>query len=316
MMEGRYSMKWVVQKTGLSSHVLRVWERRYKAVSPDRTDSNRRLYSDDELRRLEMLAILTRSGQGISQIAALPDGDLEAMLAQIPRIGDTKISATDGYAEDKLMRKAWEAVIHLDLTLLRDVLERAGVSFGNAGMSEYLMVPLIERIGSAWETGEISIAEEHAASAVIREVLFLNSRPFAESANAPGIVIATPAGQLHELGAALVASIARRRGWNVTYLGASLPAEEIARAVIRSRSIAVGLSIVYPADDPQLPDELRRLKRLLPDHTPLLIGGRAASSYHLVAAEIGATIPSGLHDFKANLESIREKSATGRIVSP
>lgn len=238
--------------------------------------------------------------------------ELEAMLAKIPRIGDTKSSTTDGSTEENLMLEAWEAVTSLDLNLLRDVLERAGVSLGNAAMSERLMVPLIERIGSAWENGEISIAEEHAASAVIREILFLNSRPFAESPNAPGIVIATPAGQLHELGAALVASVARRRGWNVTYLGASLPAEEIARAVIRSRSIAVGLSIVYPTDDPQLPEELRRLKRLLPDHVPLLIGGRAASSYHDVAGEIGATIPTGLHDFKADLESIREKSATRR----
>lgn len=307
MTEIRYPMKLVVQKTGLSSHVLRVWERRYGAVRPDRTESNRRLYSGEELKRLELLARLTRAGHGIRQVATLSEEELESMVAAIPAGEDPAGQPASGSAEEKLLGEAWSAVVGLDLSLLRNVLERAAVSLGNTGLTEHLMVPLIERIGRGWESGELSVAEEHAASAVVREVLFHNSRPFAESAGAPGIVVATPIGQLHELGAVLVTSIARRRGWNVTYLGASMLAEEIVRAVERSRPLAVGLSIVYPGDDPQLPDELRRLRRLLPEEVAVLVGGRAASSYQEVIGEIGATVVSDLGGFKAELDSLRER---------
>lgn len=308
MSEIVYPIKWVVQKTGLSPHVLRVWERRYKAVSPARTDSNRRIYSASELHRLDLLAKLTGAGHVIGQIANLPDEDLESMVAGIPREGATVGPAVGVPAVEVLLQKAWVAVIAMDLKLLRDLLARAGVELGDSALTEQLMIPLIEKIGRGWENGELSIAEEHAASAVIREVLFLNSRPYAESSSAPGIVITTPAGQLHELGAALVSSIARRRGWKVTYLGASVPAEEIVRAVVRTHSLAVGLSIVYPADDPLLPDELRRLKRLLPAHVGLLLGGRSAMAYCQLAEEIGAVIPTDFDGFKAGLEMLREKA--------
>lgn len=308
MSEMVYPIKWVVQRTGLSPHVLRVWERRYGAVSPARTESNRRMYSAAELHRLELLAKLTGAGHGIGQIANLPDEDLESMVAGIPRERATVGPAVGGAAVEALLQKTWVAVKAMDLELLRDLLERAGVELGDSALTEQLMVPLIEKIGRGWENGELSIAEEHAASAVIQEVLFLNSRPYAESSSAPGIVIATPVGQLHELGAALVSSIARRRGWKVTYLGASVPAEEIARAVARTHSLAVGLSIVYPPDDPLLPDDLRRLKRLLPAHVGLLLGGRSAVAYDQLAEEIGAVIPKDLEGFKAGLDMLREKA--------
>ena len=74
--------------------------------------------------------------------------------------------------------------------------------------------------------------------------------------NAPVLVVATPSGQLHELGALLVGAAAANLGWHVTYLGASLPAAEIAGAALQNRARAVALSLVYPEDDPTLEDEL------------------------------------------------------------
>jgi methylmalonyl-CoA mutase cobalamin-binding subunit len=207
------------------------------------------------------------------------------------------------------MELAWSHVVALEPLKLRSLLDEAGVSLGINGVLEQVMVPLVGRIGTGWESGEISVAEEHAASAVIREVLFLSSRPFAESAGAPGLVVATPSGQLHELGAAMVSSMARRLGWHVTYLGASLPAGEITRAAVRSKAIAVALSIVYPGDDPQMADELRRLRRLLPDGLPILIGGRAAPSYQAAIGEIGATHLTDFSSFKTELDKLREERA-------
>ena len=78
------------------------------------------------------------------------------------------------------------------------------------------------------------------------------------------LVVATPAGQIHELGALLVGAAAANLGWHVTYLGASLPAAEIAGAARQNRARAVALSLVYPEDDPRLEGELTRLRESLP----------------------------------------------------
>ena len=119
------------------------------------------------------------------------------------------------------------------------------------------------------------------------------------------MVITTPAGQLHELGALLAAATASYEGWNVTYLGPNLAAEEIAAAVIQNQARALGLSIVYPMGDPRLVQELIKMKRCLPGSIWLLAGGRATDSYHDVLESIGARVFKSITDFRSNLASNR-----------
>ena len=305
MSGGLYPMKLVSQRTGLSPHVLRVWERRYGAVTPDRSDSNRRLYGDEEVQRLELMAALTRGGHSIGQIASLPLQELESLASSLDPQTEEVDSRVSSTPEEAFMEQAWKFVTELDLQKLRGVLESATVAMGISVMTERLIVPLIERIGQGWELGEISVAEEHAASEVIKEILLMASRPYAAIMGAPILIVATPSGQLHELGGMLVACTARRQGWEVLYMGASLPAEEIVRAAIRSKARAIGLSIVYPADDPELPEELLKLRRLLPDDVALLIGGRAAPGYQKAIDEIGVTLIKNLAGVRSALDALR-----------
>jgi methylmalonyl-CoA mutase cobalamin-binding domain/chain len=125
------------------------------------------------------------------------------------------------------------------------------------------------------------------------------------SGSAPGLVVATPAGQLHELGAVMVAAAAANLGWRVTYLGTSLPAAEIAGAALQNRARAVALSLVYPEDDPQLPQELEALRRFLPADMQIVTGGRAAPSYGEVLHHIGAAISLDLDEFSRLLDGMR-----------
>jgi len=129
------------------------------------------------------------------------------------------------------------------------------------------------------------------------------------------LVVATPAGQVHELGALLVAATAVNFGWRVTYLGASLPAAEIAGAAQLSRARAVALSLVFPDDDPQLEGELGRLREALPPQTPLLVGGRAMPSYRAALKMIGAVPIESLVQLGSTLDDLRKPAnkATRRI---
>ncbi|MGI9240647.1 MAG: MerR family transcriptional regulator [Verrucomicrobiales bacterium] len=302
-------MKMVSQRTGLSAHVLRVWERRYEAVTPDRTGTNRRLYSEEEVRRLELMAILTRSGHSIGQIAQQETEVLEEMVKELPET-TSEVDPQSGSKHtsiDAFYAEAWEAVKNLDGVELESVLDRVTREFGGSSMIEKVIVPLVGQIGARWDDGEISVAQERVASTVIQEVLLLAGRPHSETRGAPDLVVATPAGQLHELGAALVVCIARRRGWQVTYLGASIPAEEIAHTASVKKSPAVALSIVYPSDDPALGAELLRLRRLLQEECAILAGGRASAAYQPALEEIGAKQFAQLDDLKSWLDDERKK---------
>ena len=313
-----YTVRAVAEITGLSPHVLRVWERRYQAVTPRRSDSNRRLYAESEVRRLELLATLTKRGHGISQIAKLPLNDLSRMAGGLKESEWSKgqqsseLSKPGMSPEAQMLEDCWGLVVELDPRGLRVLLEAATLEMGANVLAMRVIAPLISRIGEGWESGAISIAEEHAASAVLKEFLLQGNRPFAESANAPCLVVTTPAGQLHELGAVLVTSMARRAGWSGAYMGPSLPAEEIARAAVRGEATAVAISIVYPADDSRLPDELRNLRRFLPDEISILTGGRAVDAYRSVLDEIGAELPQDMDQFLACLARLRSDRGLNR----
>jgi len=130
-------------------------------------------------------------------------------------------------------------------------------------------------------------------------------RPYAPSDTAPLLVVATLTGQLHELGALLVAAVATSLGWRVAYLGVGLPALEIAGAVHQASARAVALSLVYPDDDPHLPGEVLRLRAALPPVMPLLIGGRAAASYRPALGDAQATFIGSLDELFTALNAIR-----------
>ena len=124
--------------------------------------------------------------------------------------------------------------------------------------------------------------------------------------HAPALVVATPAGQVHELGALLVGATAANLGWQVIYLGASLPAAEIAGAARQRRARAVALSLVYPEDDPKLEGELSRLRESLPTEVPLLVGGRASLAYREHLEKIGAITMENLTHLGLTLDTLRK----------
>ena len=311
-------MKIVAQRSGLSPHVIRVWEKRYNAVEPSRTDTNRRLYSDADISRLSILRVLTEAGHSIGQIASLPTEQLEELarqtnegesgLIRVLNSGETDVKDLEEESRlnsERFLRQALVACIEMDQERLEAVLDRAAVAFGYSGLVEHLAGPLIAEIGERWHRGRLSAAHEHAATATIRSYIENNVRGLPLTDNAPRIVVTTPAGQMHELGAVLVMAVARRIGWRVIYLGPSLPASEIVGAVIQSGAACLALSLAHPADDPGLPAELARLRKLLPDDVLVFAGGRAADSYAGALEAAGVEILPSLTDLRQRLEELR-----------
>ena len=318
MSEVFHSIKAVAQQTGLSTHVIRVWEKRYGAVRPVRSDSNRRVYSSSEVHRLDLLRRATELGHSIGNIARLAPESLAQLLESQPVIQETGATnrspahpsqngATHPEDAQQLVETCMGHIRNLDHQGLEKVLGTAMVALGHQGMLQRLVAPLAFTIGEEWRQGVLKVAHEHFASAVIRTFLWSASRPFSPSDSSPNLIVATPSGQHHELGAVMVAAVARNRGWHVTYLGTCLPAAEIAGAAIQNGSRAVLLSIVYPEDDANLPAELRNLRKLLPNDVKILAGGRASVGYKQCLHEVGAVSMDSLEMLYPSLDAIRSR---------
>jgi DNA-binding transcriptional MerR regulator/methylmalonyl-CoA mutase cobalamin-binding subunit len=281
--ELRHPIKVVCHRTGLTAHVIRVWERRYGLICCQRTDSNRRLYSDEEIDRLRLLKQLTDFGHRISQIACLCLNELYQLhKKESPERVDAPVPVQDltHTTPDQCQARCMEAVENLDALTLTRLLDEACLRYGARTTLLRIVSPLVYEVGEAWRKGDLRVSHEHMATNVVRDFIALGARCYPLAADAPEMVITTPIGQCHEVGALLASAVARDLGWRATYLGPSLPAEEIAACAQTRKARAVALSLVYPSDDPNVPAEITKLRQLLPPSVALLMGGRAAFGYH------------------------------------
>ncbi|MDQ2730533.1 MAG: MerR family transcriptional regulator [Armatimonadota bacterium] len=308
--ENAYPIKIAARRTGLSAHVIRIWERRYGAVSPTRTPTDRRLYSEEDIERLQLLKDATLEGHSISQIAAQSTETLRELVTrdrkdvpEITKSPERDVEPLHGSYLDKCMK----AIDTLDAEGLEQTMAQAAVALGETTMMEHVITPLMYKIGEYWRQGALRVAQEHLAAATSRTFLGCLLRAADPGSSAPNLVVTTLPGQLHELGALMAATTAASEGWRVTYLGPSLPAEEIAGAAIKSDARAVALSLVYPAGDSRVEDELRRLKSYLPAGMELIAGGRSATDYADILEAIGASLLPDLLSFRLKLEQLRTR---------
>jgi DNA-binding transcriptional MerR regulator/methylmalonyl-CoA mutase cobalamin-binding subunit len=307
-MAASFPIQTVAERTGLTPHVIRAWERRYRAIEPERSAGRHRLYSEAEIERIGMLHRAVRSGHSIGKIATLPMEDLRALIANQP--AGTRAAPARGVEDPAapLRNESLAAVSRFDGPALQELLNRALVTFGHMGLLNLVVAPLAEEIGERWRAGVLTAAHEHFFTALVKVFLGDLIRQFSIPASAPCIIVTTPAGQLHELGAIMAAATASNLGWRPVYLGPNLPAHEIAGVAMRNEAAAVALSIVYPEDDPHLAVELGDLARLLPAGTRILAGGRAARGYFEALIRIGALCADSIEEFGSQLDSLRRRA--------
>jgi DNA-binding transcriptional MerR regulator/methylmalonyl-CoA mutase cobalamin-binding subunit len=305
-----FPVRLVVQRTGLSADVLRAWERRYGAVVPHRTAGGQRVYSDADIERLRLLARLVAGGHAIGQIARASDDELQRIAERDVRLAaplpDAASIATDN--GDSLMAAALDATDRMEPEALERLLRGAALRLGADEMIEQVLAPLLFTIGSLWHQGVLRPAQEHVATAVIRGTLSWMMELATPTPNAPCIVVGTPAGQHHEMGAMIAAAVIAGHGNRVLYLGADLPAQDIAAAALQSRASAVALSVVYPYDDPKLAGELMALRAALPSHVGIITGGAAAPGYAEAWHPAAITVARSLDDLRDYIRGLPSNS--------
>jgi MerR family transcriptional regulator, light-induced transcriptional regulator len=302
----RHPIAVAARRTGLSTHVIRVWERRYGAVVPTRSDGGVRLYSDADVRRLRLLHRATEAGRPIGQVARLADG---VLLGLVHEDGEEPgasgpVEAPPRRSAARIVEACVDALERLDGAALYISLSRAVVALTPVGFVREVAVPLLTRVGDLWEAGRITPAHEHLVSTHVRGALGRIIDALDAEPGAQVLVATTPSAERHEFGAMLAGIVAAEQGWRVIYLGPDLPADDVGTAAVHTGAAAVALSMVGAMDGVAVAEYLEALREALPSGVPVLVGGRAAAEHDAAIRGAGALPMPGLDTLAATLATL------------
>ena len=270
-MTNEYPIGAVAKATGLSVDTLRAWERRYNAVMPAHSERGR-VYGDAEIRRLMLLKRAVDGGHPIGQVAGLRDAELEELNRQA-QCYEGEGEPADTAAELKMIVAAMAAC---DVDATNEELGRLAALMRPTDLVHRVVLPLMRHAGRNWEKGRLQVAQEHALSACVRNLLgaLLRLGPRGQSAGL--LLLTTPSGELHEFGILAAALLAAGHGFRVAYLGPNLPAREILYAAGRNVPRVVVLGLMKTNATRTVRADVQRLARDLDPRTELWMGGGGA----------------------------------------
>jgi DNA-binding transcriptional MerR regulator len=220
---GSYSIKELETLSGIKAHTLRIWEKRYNLLEPMRTDTNIRYYSDEDLKKLLSISILTASGIRISELAGFSQQELSEAILEI---NDQKT------AVHKLVTRLIVPMLNLDEKKFSEVFDSYVKEMGLQKTLIKVIHPFLERVGVLWLCGDVKPTQEHFVSGIIRQKLLhaIEEMPFPEQFG-ESYVLFLPEGEYHELGLIFFHYLLKRKGNKVYYIGQSAPLNQVIQLV-------------------------------------------------------------------------------------
>ena len=275
--QAMYTIGEAAERAGLSVEVLRAWERRYGVISPRRTTAGYRLYDSTTIERLRAMRRLVEDGSTPSAAAAalqdVSDADLAAVAPE-----SAAVDASEDPAND-LARRFVGAAAAMDASAVEAVLDEMGARASFELMVDRYLFPALHALGDAWQSGQVSVAAEHAASAAVLRWLgrFYDAASSSHSDARP-VLIGLAEGARHELGALVHATAARRAGLPVVYLGADVPTVDWLRAARTTNARVAVIGIPTPSDRAAARTVAAALRRAVPGLRVVFGGGGATDT--------------------------------------
>jgi len=217
-----FSIKDLENFSGIKAHTIRIWEKRYNIVEPDRTDSNIRYYSEAELKKILNVAYLNRNGLKISKIARLDDDEL---TQRVMTVSSSKDSNDNDFQPGKILMSAIRFNEGLFKETLLPFIEKYGIEESYCRFFH----PLLEKTRILWQTGSLSRAQEQFIRYTIRQLIIVEDMKLNTSGlkNDHVAVMINPSNNLCENNFAFYKYALRKRGFEVIYTGDILPSSEV-----------------------------------------------------------------------------------------
>lgn len=265
-----YSIKAITSLTGLTPETLRAWERRYDCISPNRSDTGRRSYSQNDLEKLKLLVSLTREGHAIGKIAGMNCDELKRIQQQTTH--------SERRADTTLFEEIVEALRQYKIERCEQLLKRALIAHEPLDYVRDVLLPALQKVGQLWHEDKINIAQEHMfSSCVKRLIMTMVNNLHHPSKHQKSVLFATPTGEPHEFGILASSLIASSLQMTCYYLGADLPMKDILDAAkhLKPDVMVIGLLKSPPEEDTYL--ELDVMRQHAQSHeVRIWLGGHGA----------------------------------------
>jgi MerR family transcriptional regulator, light-induced transcriptional regulator len=295
-----YPIGTAARLAGLQPEVVRMWEKRYGLLAPDRTDGGHRLYSEADVGVLRAVKRLLDEGMRIGTVARLAP---QRILDEAARLSPAPPPHASVLGErDRLLDDVLEAARALDTPRVTALLDRPRLLADGVDVVLEVYLPLMAKVGDLWEVGALPPAVEH----FLEKLVTARLHAVLAQTPAPGTgqlaLLACLPGERHEAGLLAAAILLKRAGFDVVVLGADLPIADLELAARTTAPALLLLSATVPPAPDALRDATAALARPPLAQVPCLVGGPSA---RLLADRLpGATVIGGLSDLVADARRV------------
>lgn len=218
----RYSIKDLEKLSGIKAHTLRIWEKRYSLFEPDRTETNIRNYSNEDLKRILSISILNKNGIKISKIALMSDAQIAAKVLELNLVKT---------AYEDLIANLIVGMIDMDEEYFEKMFNAGILRVGFEQTIQKVIFPFFERIGIMWQTGSINPAQEHFVSNIIRQKMIVAIDGLREQStgHTGTAVLFLPENEMHEMSLLFYNYVLKSRKFKTIYLGQMVPVSDLQR---------------------------------------------------------------------------------------
>jgi len=289
-----YSINDLEKITGIKAHTIRIWEKRYDVVHPDRTPTNIRYYSDADLVRLLNISTLNRYGFRISEIVALPHGELTQKISEL------SLSGSDFESQ---INSLILSMLNLDEDLFEKVFSASVLKIGFEKTITQILYPLLERIGMFWQIGTINPGQEHFISNLIRQkiIVAIDAQRTQLSASAKSFLLYLPENEPHELGLLFLHFLLKRDGNKSYYLGQNVPFEALVEICAKVQVDYLITYLISSFSKKEIPFYLSKLSESFPEKKIFITG--------LQARKIDFALPKNICLFNTSVELLEKLKA-------
>ncbi|MFT4662204.1 MAG: DNA-binding transcriptional MerR regulator [Patiriisocius sp.] len=215
-----FTIKDLENLSGIKAHTIRIWEKRYNLLQPERTDSNIRTYNLDSLQKILSISIINNQGVKVSKIACLNRQDINDKILEITAVS----KSIEPHVNELKM-----AMLKFDQNRFNETYKKLAADYSIVEIFSKVFFPLLENIGLLWISSTITPAHEHFITNLVKQKLLIAIGQLTENIppNDKTFVLFLPLNEIHDIGLLLVHHELLSRGYKSIYLGQSIPIENL-----------------------------------------------------------------------------------------
>ena len=265
-----FTIKDLENLSGIKAHTIRIWEQRYSFLKPDRTDTNIRVYSNDELKKLLNVALLNKFGFKISHIDKMDEGELWDKILSLNQ---------QDALQERIVNILIQCMIDLDMEAFEDELDNFITAKGIEKTISQIIFPFLEKIGILWLTNHINPGQEHLVTNIIRQKLIVGIENVMNTVKIDKTVLLfLPETEYHELSLLFMNYMLKNKGVSTIYLGSSIPLRDVEYLVKLKKPDYIYTHLTSVGPKFNFERFVDNLSKNFP-HTPVIISGLLTTTY-------------------------------------